>query len=689
MKSDTDAQMISFFKNLQLLALFLVFVSSCSQQRMTQEKISSPDGFIESLISIQDGKIFYQISYKGKPVINPSRLGFLFKRMEGYDSGFIISEIKRSTMNETWEQVWGQNKSVQNHYTESIISFGDNEGNAKMNLIFRVFNDGVGFRYHLPEQDGIDSVRIVDELTAFNFKEDLSAWYTPANFESYEMLYQNVPLSQVASANTPVTFEKDGLVVSIHEANLTNYAGMTLRKDEEDKFSFQCDLVPWPDGDKVKATLPFVTPWRTIQIAKSAKHLLTSNLILNLNEPNQIEDLTWVRPIKYIGVWWGMHIGTHTWTMGERHGATTETMIKYIDFASKHEIEAVLAEGWSTGWEHWGRPKAFDFVTPYEDFDLQKVVDYASQKGIAFVGHHETGGDAEYYEEQIEEAFQLYEALGVNHVKTGYAGAIRPAGQYHHGQYMVNHYRKVVEEASKYNINIDVHEPIKPTGIRRTYPNMMTREGARGMEWNGWSEGNPPSHHVILPFTRNLAGPIDYTPGIFDLLYQNAGRRVKWNGQDKGNSRTNTTLAKQLALFVIFHSPMQMASDLIENYEGEKAFRFIENVPVDWEKTTIINGEIGSYVTIARKDIGSEDWYLGSITNESERAFNISLDFLDENKKYKAQVYADASDTHWKTNPYPYDVQEVEVDASHFLDIRLAGGGGQAIRFEALNNSGR
>lgn len=672
-------------RNLFLILVSLSIITSCNQPEHNHVSIESPDKKIQVSLDIVNTKVYYDIRVDEKPILRRSQLGFEFSNQPALSDSFRIVDFTTNSVSETWEQVWGECKEVKNEYNEAIIQLQEfNQYKRKLNLTFRVFDDGIGFSYEIPSQAGMDSIRISNELTEFNLFADHKAWFIPANFGSYEMLYQNKPASEVEWVNTPVTFEsvEKDLFLSIHEANLTNYAGMTVRKQENSPLNFEAELVPWPDGDKVKTITPMKTPWRTIQISNSAAKLMESTLILNLNEPNKLEDVSWIKPSKYVGIWWGMHIGTHTWSLGDRHGATTENTKAYIDFAAENGIPSVLVEGWNTGWENWGQPEAFDFVTPYEDFDLRGLADYARKKGVKLIGHHETGGDSRYYEAQMDEAFSLYQSLGIHQVKTGYAGSIVPKGQHHHGQYMVNHYRKVVETAAKYGIAINAHEPIKPTGIRRTYPNMMSREGARGMEWNAWSEGNPPEHHVIVPFTRSLAGPFDYTPGIFDIRYQNAGKRVKWNGNDLGVSRVNTTLAKQLALYIVFYSPVQMASDLVKNYKDHPAFQFFRDVPVNWEFTRALNAEIGEYVTIVRKDWGSDDWYLGSVTDENPRSLPVQLDFLDEGKTYIAEIYRDATGSHWESNPYDYETKQEEVTYHDTLDLNLAPGGGQAIRFK-------
>jgi hypothetical protein len=444
---------------------------------------------------------------------------------------------------------------------------------------------------------------------------------------------------------------------------------MTLVPLEGVANGLAADLVPWPDGTKVLGTTPLVTPWRTIQIGRRPGDLVESHLILNLNEPCAIEDTSWIRPMKYVGIWWGMHTGKYSWHEGPDHGATTENARRYIDFAAAHGFDAVLIEGWNTGWDRWGARGAFDYVTSYDDFDLPEVVRYGRERGVALIGHHETGGDAEDYERRVDEAFDLYASLGVPAVKTGYAGGVYPRGQRHHGQWMVYHYRQVLEKAAAMRLMLDVHEPIKPTGISRTYPNMMTREGVRGMEYNAWSEGNPPEHTTVLPFTRMLAGPLDYTPGIFDLMLDDY----------KPENRVHTTLAKQLALFVILWSPVQMAADLPENYEGDPAFEFIETVPCDWDDTRVVDAAIGDHVTVARRS--GDRWFLGSITDGSERALTVPLDFLEGGVTYRARAFRDAADTDWRTNPRAVEITDLTVTAGNELDLRLAPGGGQAIVF--------
>jgi len=603
-----------------------------------------------------------------------------------------VTGVEHKSFDETWTLPWGEVERIRNHYNELRLSLEEaTEAHREMIVVFRVYDDGLGFRYEVPEQDNLSDFEIMDEETEFALAGDHRAWWIPAyGDQRYEYLYTESSISgiyrdkSVRAVHTPLTMETaDGLFLSIHEAALTDYASMTLVVAEDN--TLLCDLVPWSNGVKVKAHTPHQTPWRTIQIAENAGDLITSYLILNLNEPNQLGNVSWVAPGKYVGIWWGMHIGKYTWGSGPRHGATTENAKRTIDFAAKHGLSGVLVEGWNVGWDgDWTRyAYRFNFTTPYDDFDIQEVSAYAAAKGVKLIGHHETGAAVTNYERQMEEAFAYYRDLGIDTVKTGYVGygqgierrdeQRRLVGlEWHHGQYMVNHYRKVVETAARYHIMLDVHEPIKDTGIRRTYPNMMTREGARGQEYNAWSGdgGNPPEHTTILPFTRMLAGPFDFTPGVFDLLFD----------EYRPHNRVNTTLAKQLALYVVIYSPLHMAADLPENYEGHPAFQFIVDVPVDWQDTQVLHAQIGDYVTIARQDRNSEDWYVGSITDERGRTLEAPLSFLEPDRPYVAEIYADAADADWEGNPLAIDITETLVDHITALKLRLAPGGGQAIR---------
>ena len=553
-----------------------------------------------------------------------------------------------------------------------------NGGGVRLTLRFRVFDDGLGFRYEY-EACGADSLRVTDELTEFRFAADGDSWTIPASFDTYELLYRKLPLSELADANTPATFKVGGLYGSIHEAALYDFPEMTLRKT--DGLAFKSDLAPLPDGTKAHVGNKFTTAWRTVQLAPDAVGLINSSLILNLNEPSKIGDTSWIRPMKYVGVWWGMHLGVETWAMDDRHGATTENAKRHIDFAAANNIQGVLFEGWNEGWENWGGSQSFDFTKPYADFDIAEIVRYARERGIEIIGHHETGGNIPDYERQLERAVKWYADLGIHNLKTGYAGGIS-GGNNHHGQYMVRHYQHVVETAAKYRMTVNAHEPIKDCGIRRTWPNMMSREGARGKEWDAWSAGNPPSHEVTLPFTRLLAGPMDFTPGTFDILYENtrnSPRRKLWNCGPEVDMRVNTTLAKQIAEWVIIYSPVQMASDLIENYEGHPAFRFFRDFDADCDWSRALAGEPGEFVAVVRR--AGENYFLGAATDEQPRTLSLPLDFLKPGTKYRATIYADGPDADWKTNPTSYTISEREVSSADTLEVAMAPGGGQAVSF--------
>lgn len=648
------------------MMLFALAVPAFAAGERTAVAVS-PDGRLAISLSIDGGVPRYAVSRDGRPVVLPSVLGFRFADGEPMNRGFESLTASGRGIDETWTPVWGTDELVRDRCTETVARLTKASG-RELVVTLRAYDDGAAFRCELPAADGFAEYELLSEDTEFRFPGDPVTWWIPGDYDSYEHLYRETPLSAIETANTPVTMRTEGgLYVALHEANLTRYAGMTLRPTEDAERTLRCELVPWPDGVKVRGTAPMVTPWRTIQVGETPGALVESHLIENLNEPCAIQDTSWIRPMKYVGIWWGMHITKQTWHAGPRHGATNENVRRTIDFASRNGFGGVLVEGWNTGWDKWGAEGAYDYVTSYPDFDLPALAAYAAEKGVTLIGHHETGGDVPTYERQIDAAFELYRQHGVRAVKTGYAGGIYPRGQHHHGQWMVEHYRMVVEKAAGYGIMLDVHEPIKPTGIRRTWPNMMTREGVRGMEYNAWSEGNPPEHTTILPFTRMLAGPLDYTPGIFDLTFD----------EYKPNNRVHTTLAKQLALFVVLHSPLQMAADLIENYEGHPMFHFIRMVPCDWDETRVISGEIGDHVTIARRR--GMNWYIGSITDENARTVEIPLDFLGEDRPYSVTIYRDAPDADWETNPTAYEIATESMRAGETLALPLAPGGGAAV----------
>ncbi len=654
------------------LLLGVTLIVACAPPSTDFEQaLLSPDGKIAVTFLLESGRPFYEVTYEGRKLLAPSALGFRFKAQPPIQDSLMVCKVRKNRHDETWEPIYGTVNRIRNHYHELQVTLREMHPSARIiTIVFRAYNDGVALRYLFPEQKQLQDFQITDELTQFNFTQDCPAWWIPADYDSYEHLYRQTPLREVKAVNTPITLQtKEGLCVSIHEADLTDYAGMTLEKSGADSLGFGCVLVPWPDGIKVKAQTPQQTPWRTLQITAEPAGLITSHLILNLNPPCKLKRTDWIKPMKYVGIWWGMHIDKWTWHAGPRHGATTENVKRYIDFAAQHGFDAVLVEGWNQGWESWlSGQNVQNYTTPYRDLDLETMVSYARQKGVLIIGHHETGGNVPAYERQLAAAFDYYKDLGIKAIKTGYAGKMFPTGQHHHGQWMVNHYRKVMEKAVEYRFLIDAHEPIKATGIRRTYPHMMTREGARGMEYNAWSEGNSPEHTTILPFTRLLGGPMDYTPGIFDLTFD----------EYKPNNRVWTTLAKQLAYYVVLYSPLQMAADLIENYADRPAFKFIEDVPVNWDTTVVLAARIGDYVAIARR--ADQEWYVGIITDEHPRWLSLPLDFLAKSRLYQAEIYSDAAMTDLINNPQAIEINTYQLAASDSLTIALAGGGGAALR---------
>lgn len=648
--------------------------------------IASPDGNLSVEVTTDnDGRPSYTVLRDGRPVIAPSRLGFLFVDAPKFERNFVIAGHRTRSFDQTWEQPWGERRSIRNHYNELRVTLTEkNALKRSIDVVFRVYDDGLGFRYQFPDQAALKEVRIGDELTEFNIAEAATAWWIPAGeWNREEYLYHRTPVQEVGDAQTPITLRTDnGLHVSIHEAELVDYAGMNLTRIEDRKF--RAMLTPGIGDGKVIRTAPFNTPWRTLQIADNAGDLVTSSLILNLNEPNKLGDVSWVKPMKYVGVWWEMHLDKKTWASGPKHGATNENVMRHIDFAAKHGLGGVLVEGWNVGWDgDWfGNGEDFSFTQPYPDFDIEKLAAYAKSKNVRLIGHHETSGNAAHYESQMGAAFDLYQRLGIDAVKTGYvadAGQAKVMGldgkvhyAWHEGQDMARHHLKVVAEAAKRHIAVNPHEPIKDTGLRRTWPNWITREGARGMEFSAWGvPGNPPEHEANLVFTRLLAGPMDYTPGIFGM-------------KTRSTDGVATTWAKQLALYVVIYSPLQMAADLLENYEANpKPFKFIEDVPVDWEDTRVLNGEIGDFVTIVRKDRHSDDWYLGAISDEEGRELQAPLSFLDPGRKYVARIYRDGEHADWKRAPQDIVIEQRDVTSADTLTLRLAPGGGQAIRFVA------
>ncbi len=662
-----------------------------------EETVASPSGEIVVSISDEGGRAAYSVTFRGEPVIAPSRLGLLFKDRHGFDRDLRLTNATPSNHDDTWEQPWGERRLVRDRHNELLATFAAENGPAReMSVRFRVFDDGVGFRYEVGKQKALKgAVDITNELTEFGVGDQATAWWIPSGeFNRYEYVYHETPAGDVQDAHTPITFRQpSGVHLSIHEAALVDYSGMSLQSLRPG--NFKASLSPWSDGVLVKTKTPFKTPWRTIQISPDAKGLLNSSLILNLNAPNTLGDVSWFEPGKYVGIWWAMHIRDRSWGRDGIHGATTEETKRYMDFAAEHGFNGVLVEGWNIGWDgDWFNNGAlFSFTESYPDFDLDALGAYGAEKGANLIGHHETSGDVSNYEAQLSDALDLYERVGVRLIKSGYvadAGQIERIDdqgikryEWHDGQFMVRHHLHVVKEAAKRKIAINPHEPVKDTGLRRTYPNWVSREGARGMEFNAWgSPPNPPSHEAVLAFTRMLAGPMDFTPGIFDLEpNKRPPLREDMQRSDPSN-RPQTTLAKQLALYVVLYSPIQMAADLPENYEKRMdAFQFIKDVPADWEESVALNGEVGDFVTFARKERGGEDWYLGALTNEDARTLDIPLDFLDGGKTYVAEIYRDGKDADWKHNPYAISIYKREVTSAETLRLPLASSGGAAIRF--------
>ncbi len=645
-------------------------------------QVASPDGRNEVTVAVDGGRVGYSVQRDGRPVILPSRLGFELRGAPPLGAGMRIADSSRSAVDETWIQPWGEVREVRDHHNELRVSLVEGRpAGRELIVVFRAFDDGVGFRYELPEQPGLGDFEITDELTEFHLADDARAWWIPAFQQNrYEYLYRSSPVSTLDTVHTPLTLEfRDGLHVAIHEAHLVDYAGLTLTGGREQNLTLRAHLAPWADGVKVRGRTPFRTPWRTIQLADDAAGLVPSVLGLNLNPPNALDDVSWIRPQKYVGIWWGMHINTMTWGSGPRHGATTENTKRYIDFAAENGFGGVLVEGWNVGWDgNWiANADLFSFTQPYPDYDLPALAAYALDRGVRLIGHNETSMGIENYERQLDSAFALYEDLGIRAVKTGYVGDETAQGHAHHGQYMVRHWWKVIESAARHRIMLNVHEPIHDTGERRTFPNMMTREGARGQEYNAWGGdgGNPPEHETILFFTRMLAGPFDFTPGVFDLTLASSG-----TPRTPEQPRPRTTLAKQLALYVVLYSPLHMASDLPENYEGNPALQFVRDVAVDWEDTRVLAGKIGDYVAVARQDRDGDAWFVGAITDEEARTLEIPLWFLPSGRGYVAEIYADGPGAHWRDDPHAVVISSRPVDARTRLTLRLAPGGGQAIR---------
>jgi alpha-glucosidase len=649
-----------------------------------QVRVASPDGRNVVTVEAREGRLTWRLARDDRALVLPSLLGFEFHGAPALRDGLRITDTTRQTHDEWWTQPWGEVARVHDHHNELAVGVEETAApNRRFTLRVRAFDDGIGFRYEFPEQPGLGAFEITDELTEFALADNARAWWIPSNWprkDRSEELYSSGPVSTLDSVQTPLTMEtRGGTFMVIHEANLVDYARMFLRGPRMEGRTLHAALAPMADGIKVRGRTPFVTPWRTIQLADRVTDLAPSVLGLNLNPPDVLASTDWIHPMKYVGIWWGMHIGSLTWASGPRHGATTANAKRYIDFAADNGFGGVLVEGWNVGWDgDWiANRDAFSFTRPYPDYDLAAVAAYARQRGVRLIVHNETSGGIQNYERQLDSAYTLYRSLGLDAIKSGYVTDLTSEGHSHYSQFMVQHYRRVIEAAARYGIMLDVHEPMHDTGERRTWPNMMSREGSRGQEYNAWSGdgGNPPEHETILFFTRLLAGPMDFTPGIFDLLEQSSG-----HAHQPWEPRVRTTLAKQLALYVVLYSPLQMAADLLENYEHQPAFQFIRDVAVDWDTTRVLGGRIGDYVVVARRERGGRTWYLGAITDEEGRTLDVPLSFLTPGRRYVAEIYADGPHAHWLTNPLPVTITRRPVTAATRLRIVLAPGGGQAIR---------
>ena len=698
-------------KIILLMSVFAAHLLMAQQQ-------TSPDGNVILSFSLKnDGTPSYKVSYKNKPVINESTLGFTLKKADPLTNNFKVVDTKKSTFKETWKPVWGEESEILNHYNELLVSLEQNNTKRKMNIRFRVYNEGVGFRYEFPSQKELTYFVVEEELSQFAMTGDHTAWWIPGDYDTQEYDYMESKLSEIRGLMKEAVTEnvsqfafsptgvqtslmmktKDGLYINLHEAALVDYSLMNLNLDDK-TFTFQSWLTPDAQGAKGYLMAPCHSPWRTIMVSDDARKILASRLILNLNEPCAIADTSWIKPVKYVGVWWEMITGKSSWSYTNdlptidlntvdytktkpngTHGATNENVRKYIDFAAKHGFDQVLVEGWNVGWEDWfGHKKdyVFDFVTPYPDFDLKALNEYAHSKGVKLMMHHETSGSTRNYERHMKAAYELMNKYGYNSVKSGYVGDILPVGEHHYSQSTINHYLYAIKEAAKYKIMVNAHEAVRPTGLCRTYPNMIGNESARGTEYEAFG-GNKVFHTTILPFTRLQGGPMDYTPGIFEteMKYVNPNN----------NSQIRTTLARQLALYVTMYSPLQMAADLPENYEKyADAFQFIKDVPVDWQKSVYLEAEPGRYITIARKDKHSNDWYVGCTAHEGGHTSELLLNFLDKGKKYEATIYADAKDANWKTNPKAYTITKQKVNAKTKLKLTAAQGGGYAISIKEI-----
>ena len=691
------------------LSIYILFSSLISMAAT----LNSPDNNFKLSFSVTEtGEPVYSLNYKEEVVLKPSKLGLELKNRPSLISGFSIQKTETNSFDETWKPVWGEVKEIRNNYNELLVILEQKKEQRSIKIRFRLFNDGLGFRYEFDKQANLNYFQVADEKTEFAMTGNHKTFWIPGDYDTNEYCYTTTNLSDIDASKvdgtgigthgffaknavqTPLLMKtSEGLYISIFEAALVDYSAMQVLIDQKN-FVLTSALVPDAVGTKAYMQTPHNTPWRTVIVSDKATDILASKTILNLNEPGKIENTDYIKPQKYIGIWWGMHVpNTMSWDYSHapniklkdtdwkalkplpQHGASTKNVKRYIDFAAKNNIPGVLVEGWNVGWEDWAgnwKEEVFDFITPYPDFDIKYLNEYAQSKGVKLIMHHETSASATNYERRIDKAIELMKKYGYDAVKTGYVGWIIPRGEKHDGQWMVNHYIRVAEKMAENRIMLDAHEPVRPTGLHRTYPNWMACEAARGNEFNAWSAGNPPEHETILPFTRLMGGPMDYTPGIFE---------IKMSYYDpKNTNQVHTTLAKQLALYITMYSPLQMAADLPENYEKKMdAFQFIKDVAVDWDDSKYLEAEPGDFISVARKEKGSDNWFIGAITDENARTSVLKLNFIDENTWYVATIYGDASDADWKTNPMVYKIEKVLVNSKSVLKQKLAPGGGAAI----------
>lgn len=677
------------------------------------ESVSSPGGVVRVNIDVDaSGRPIYDVAYKDAQVIKPSGLGLELTGDRNLIDGFEIVKTSTSTFDDTWQPVWGENSLIRNNYNELLVELKQRDTDRLMNLRFRVYDDGVGFRYEFPQQRNLVYFTVKEEHSQFAMPGDITAWWIAGDYDTQEYNYTKSRLSEIRALSkgavdgnasqtvfSPTGVQTslqlktdDGVYINLHEAALIDYSAMHLNLDDKNMV-FESWLTPDAQGNKAHMQSPCNTPWRTIIVSDDARDMLASNLILNLNEPCAYDDTSWIKPVKYVGVWWEMITGAKDWSYTYdlpsihldnldystvnphgRHGANNDNVRRYIDFAADHGFDQVLVEGWNVGWEDWfGKTKdyVFDFVTPYPDFDIKALNDYAHSRGVKLMMHHETSGSVRNYERHLEQAYNLMEKYGYNAVKSGYVGNMLPRGEHHYGQWLNNHYLYAVKQAAKHHIMVNAHEAVRPTGLCRTYPNLIGNESARGTEYEA-NQGINPNHTTILPFTRLQGGPMDYTPGIFEMNLSKVNP-----GNDK---HVNTTLARQLALYVTMYSPLQMAADLPQNYEKFlDAFQFIKDVPVDWQRSVYLEAEPGEYITVARKDKNSDNWFIGCTSGENGHSSSLPLDFLDAGRKYVATVYADSRDAHYLTNPQAYTITTGLVDAKTRLNLKAAPGGGYAI----------